>query len=194
MHNWYCLLVYKENSESKDRLEILEKTDDGFLLSEEDLKIRGPGDFFGYRQSGDLKFKRASIVDDLKILEVAKEDALEKYRDTGYYWIEDKFENAVAGQNVGMRPILIEHGWNMNEVVPNGMKKVTIDSVYAQAREVLKEGRVDEARDLADYGIVMAAEAQEEGLTMDDELEGVRIGLWLERFWYFLENNNLLLA
>jgi len=68
------------------------------------------------------------------------------------------------------------------------MRKVTIDSVYAQAREVLKEGRVDEARDLADYGIVMAAEAQEEGLGMDDELEGVRIGLWLERFWYFLEN------
>jgi len=40
----------------------------------------------------------------------------------------------------------------------------------------------------------MAAEAQEEGLGMDDELEGVRIGLWLERFWYFLENNNLMLA
>jgi len=74
------------------------------------------------------------------------------------------------------------------------MKKVTIDSVYAQAREVFKEGHVDEARDLADYGIVMAAEAQEEGLGMDDELEGVRIGLWLERFWYFLENNNLMLA
>ena len=75
-----------------------------------------------------------------------------------------------------------------------GMRKVTIDGIYAQAREVLKEGRVDEARDLADFGIVMAAQAQEEGLTMDDELEGVRIGLWLERFWYFLENNNLLLA
>ena len=74
------------------------------------------------------------------------------------------------------------------------MRKVTIDGIYAQAREVLKEGRVDEVRDLADFGIVMAAQAQEEGLTMDDELEGVRIGLWLERFWYFLENNNLLLA
>jgi hypothetical protein len=74
------------------------------------------------------------------------------------------------------------------------MRKVTIDGIYAQAREVLKEGRADEARDLADFGIVMAAQAQEEGLTMDDELEGVRIGLWLERFWYFLENNNLLLA
>ena len=54
-----------------------------------------------------------------------KEEALEKYRDTGYYWIEDKFSNAVAGQAVGMHPILIEHGWNMNEVVPDGMKKVT---------------------------------------------------------------------
>jgi len=54
-----------------------------------------------------------------------KEEALEKYRDTGYYWIEDKFSNAVAGQAVGMKPILIEHGWNMDEVVPTGMKKVT---------------------------------------------------------------------
>lgn len=55
----------------------------------------------------------------------SKEAALEKYRDTGYYWIEDKFSNAIAGQAVGMKPILIEHGWNMNEVIPNGMKKVT---------------------------------------------------------------------
>ena len=54
-----------------------------------------------------------------------KGDALEKYRDSGYYWIEDKFENAITGQNIGMVPILIEHGWNMNEVIPNGMKKVT---------------------------------------------------------------------
>ena len=54
-----------------------------------------------------------------------KEEALEKYRDTGYYWIEDKFSNAVAGQAVGMHPILIEHGWNMQEDIPKGMKKVT---------------------------------------------------------------------
>jgi hypothetical protein len=53
-----------------------------------------------------------------------KDEALEKYRDTNYYWIEDKFSNAVAGQNVGMRPILIEHGWNMNDTIPDGMKKV----------------------------------------------------------------------
>ena len=101
----YCLLVYKENSESKDRLEILEKTDDGFLLSEEDLKIRGPGDFFGYRQSGDLKFKRASIVDDLKILEVAKEDALEilkdskTYREDQYKYIYNYLKTVIKERN-----------------------------------------------------------------------------------------------
>jgi hypothetical protein len=48
----------------------------------------------------------------------------EHYADTGYYWIEDKMANAVAGLNVGLSPILIEHGWNMNDSVPVGMKKV----------------------------------------------------------------------
>ena len=48
----------------------------------------------------------------------------EHYADTGYYWIEDKMQNAVAGLNVGLNPILIEHGWNMNDSVPVGMKKV----------------------------------------------------------------------
>ena len=48
----------------------------------------------------------------------------ERYADTGYYWMEDKMQNAVAGLNVGLTPILIEHGWNMNDSVPVGMKKV----------------------------------------------------------------------
>ena len=48
----------------------------------------------------------------------------EHYADTGYYWIEDKMTNAIAGLNVGLKPILIEHGWNMNDSVPVGMKKV----------------------------------------------------------------------
>ncbi len=72
----YCLLIHSSNEEVKERLEIMEKTDDGFLLSEEDLRLRGPGDFFGYRQSGDLKFSKANIVEDVHILEIAKEDAL----------------------------------------------------------------------------------------------------------------------
>ena len=48
----------------------------------------------------------------------------EHYADTGYYWIEDKMQNAIAGLNVGLKPILIEHGWNMNDSIPVGMKKV----------------------------------------------------------------------
>jgi ATP-dependent DNA helicase RecG len=73
----YCLLIYNGNLESKDRLEIMEKTEDGFILSEADLNLRGPGDFFGFKQSGDIKFKKADIVQDRKILEIARNDALE---------------------------------------------------------------------------------------------------------------------
>lgn len=72
--------------------------------------------------------------------------------------------------------------------------KTTISDCYAQAREALAQGNLDKARDMADYGIVKAAEAQDElGMGINDELDGTRIGLWLERFWYFLENNNLML-
>jgi len=54
-----------------------------------------------------------------------KDSALEPYKDTGYYWIEDKLENAIAGFNLGLKPILMEHGFNMNERLGNEVKKVT---------------------------------------------------------------------
>lgn len=73
----YCLLVYNGDLESKKRLEIMERTEDGFELSEADLEIRGPGDFFGFKQSGDIKFKKAHVVYDRKILEIARNDALD---------------------------------------------------------------------------------------------------------------------
>jgi len=72
--------------------------------------------------------------------------------------------------------------------------KVTVSDCYDQAREALKAGDLDKARDLADFGIVKVADARGEGAGIDDTLDDVRIGLWLERFWYFLENNNLLLG
>jgi len=72
--------------------------------------------------------------------------------------------------------------------------KTTITDCYENARESLKQEKLDIARDWADYGIVKIAEARDEGMDVDDELDDVRIGLWLERFWYFLENNNLLLG
>jgi ATP-dependent DNA helicase RecG len=60
----YCLLIYdKESKKSKERLETMCRTDNGFEIAEADLKLRGPGDFFGERQSGEIKFKVASIAD-----------------------------------------------------------------------------------------------------------------------------------
>lgn len=85
----YCLLIHKEESEVKQRLEIMEQTDDGFILSEEDLKLRGPGDFFGFRQSGDMKFKAANIVKDAHILEIAKNDALEILENHDNYYKQE---------------------------------------------------------------------------------------------------------
>lgn len=72
----YCILVSDyENDKTKERLEIMTKTNDGFIIAEEDLRLRGPGDFFGLRQSGLPEFKMADLVNDFKILEVARDDA-----------------------------------------------------------------------------------------------------------------------
>lgn len=70
--------------------------------------------------------------------------------------------------------------------------KLTISDCYSQARTAFAMGNEDQARDLADMGIVKVAQAREEGAGIDDIIDDVRVGLWLERFWYFLENNNLL--
>ena len=53
-----------------------------------------------------------------------KDEALEPYRDSGLYWIEDKLSNAVTGLDLGLKPILIEHGFNMLDDIPEGMTKV----------------------------------------------------------------------
>ena len=68
----YCILV--SNKESK-RLEIMEEVNDGFKLAEEDFKLRGSGDLFGTRQSGDMNFKIANLTRDFNILLQAKEDS-----------------------------------------------------------------------------------------------------------------------
>jgi len=66
-----------------------------------------------------------TAFDDLLCLDTGadKDEALDPYSDTGMWWIEDKMENAIAGLKLGLRPILIEHGYNMHDSVPVGMKK-----------------------------------------------------------------------
>jgi len=72
-----CILLadYKCSGDARKRLKVMEKTTDGFIIAEEDLAIRGPGDFLGTRQSGLPDFRIASIIRDARILNDAKEDA-----------------------------------------------------------------------------------------------------------------------
>ena len=70
----YCVLI---SNVEKERLNILTTTNDGFKISEEDFKLRGSGDLFGIRQSGDMAFKIANIKNDYKMLLMAKDDSME---------------------------------------------------------------------------------------------------------------------
>ena len=72
----YAFLMV-DKKESMERLKILEETQDGFLISEQDLKDRGPGDFLGTEQSGMLKFNFANIFFDNSIFNNARRDAKE---------------------------------------------------------------------------------------------------------------------
>ena len=76
----YCILVAETPStEGVERLSILERTHDGFLLAEEDLRLRGPGEFFGTRQSG-LPDLRMAKLSDLKLLELARTEAIRLFK------------------------------------------------------------------------------------------------------------------
>ncbi|MCF7925767.1 MAG: ATP-dependent DNA helicase RecG [Candidatus Izimaplasma sp.] len=81
----YCLLIYDEASGNPERLNILEQTNNGFIISEEDLKTRGPGEFFGSKQSGVLAFKHADVLEDRDILSLARDDALTILKDKSTY-------------------------------------------------------------------------------------------------------------
>lgn len=69
-----CILISDSDA---SRLKIMEKVDDGFVISEEDFKLRGHGDLFGTKQSGDMAFKIANVRSDYKILLQAKKDSKE---------------------------------------------------------------------------------------------------------------------
>ena len=74
----YCLLAQETYSESSfKRLEILTKTNNGFIISQEDLKIRGPGEFLGTKQSGLPDMLIADLLNDTEVLEVARKKAVE---------------------------------------------------------------------------------------------------------------------
>lgn len=71
----YCIFIQGNQEQVSKRLEILNKSNDGFYIAGEDLKLRGPGDLFGIRQSGDMEFKIGDIYNDSAILTKASEAA-----------------------------------------------------------------------------------------------------------------------
>lgn len=77
-HQSYCIFMSASKSrETKERLEILNHSNDGFFIASEDLRLRGPGDLFGIRQSGLLDFRLGDVFQDAKLLKLANEAASE---------------------------------------------------------------------------------------------------------------------
>lgn len=73
------------------------------------------------------------------------------------------------------------------------IQKQTLHYCLTQAKEQYKLGNKKEARDYADYGIAFVATKKGDGYSGEDLIEDVKVNLWLERFWMFLENKGLLL-
>ncbi len=100
----YCILIYEPKGENtRKRMKVMCDTNDGFIISEKDLELRGSGDFFGTMQSGLPEFKIANIFEDISILKQAQitaqkvmqdEDALEKDEKLKKL-VEDKFSSRI---------------------------------------------------------------------------------------------------
>ena len=87
-HQSYCIFIdSSEGSEVNKRLSIMNSSNDGFFIANEDLKLRGPGDIMGIRQSGEVNFKLADIYNDAELFSLAKKD-IEKLIKEGYTFEE----------------------------------------------------------------------------------------------------------
>lgn len=85
----YCIFMSgNDNAQTRKRLEILNQSNDGFFIAGEDLKLRGPGDIFGIRQSGILDFKLGDIYNDALILKKASECAKRLLMEDGEFQLE----------------------------------------------------------------------------------------------------------
>ncbi len=81
----YCILInYSNSSQAMDRMRILQKSSNGFIISEKDLEMRGPGEFFGSRQHGLPELKIANLLTDTKILKMVQEEAEKVINQEGY--------------------------------------------------------------------------------------------------------------
>ncbi|MDP4096809.1 ATP-dependent DNA helicase RecG [Paenibacillus sp. P96] len=88
----YCVLIADPKSEiGQERMKVMTETDDGFEVARRDLDLRGPGDFFGTKQSGLPEFRLADMVADFEVLEQAREDAVSLLQDAAF-WTSQAYE------------------------------------------------------------------------------------------------------
>jgi len=108
-HQSYCIL-YNEGKTgvSKERMNVMQKTTDGFVISEKDLELRGPGEFFGTRQHGLPELRIANLYKDIDILKMSQEAANETLRD-------DRL--LTSGKNIMLRDSITEKfGSKLNDL------------------------------------------------------------------------------
>ncbi len=98
-HQSYCVFISANKSKNAtERLNIINKSNDGFFIASEDLKLRGSGDFFGVRQSGDMEFKMADVFGDADILKLTS-DVMKDIENGKYNIIDEEYKNMVAKIN-----------------------------------------------------------------------------------------------
>lgn len=86
----YCILINEGNSKiARERMRIMQDSTDGFKISEKDLELRGPGEFFGTKQHGIPELKVANLFTDMKILKIAQKDAMDLINEDPYLKQDD---------------------------------------------------------------------------------------------------------
>ena len=107
----YCIFVYgTESEEIKSRLEILSSSNDGFEIARKDLELRGPGELFGVRQSGELNFRLADIYADAPVLKTAGNAAAQILKD-------DPDLASPAGRQIAVRMKILESSSGNHDVL-----------------------------------------------------------------------------
>ena len=96
----YCILKYNATTQvAKQRMEIMQKTNDGFVIAEKDLELRGTGEFFGTKQHGIPEFKIANLFEDMEILKRVQSIAIK---------IQQEDPNLTSDKNKKIRNIIEE--------------------------------------------------------------------------------------
>jgi ATP-dependent DNA helicase RecG len=108
-HQAYCYLISKSNvATAVNRLKLVEEVSDGFILAEEDLRMRGQGEIFGEKQTGNVTFKMADVVIDADLLEEANQCADEIISSGKLFTDEYKILLEIAHQNYEDKKEILE--------------------------------------------------------------------------------------